>query len=200
MYKKILNIVSNEELINYGNISYVNYYHSSDAIFDTNLPTLVIGYKLAKQIYGGSINILNKIVEEKSKFWTFSMDEKNMDYIKDTKDFIDNGLLNYQSKQKYINFDPLFVNKKQLNDFISFIENKEVKTYKHQTSLYVLVDGIIYGFDMRILEWFYPNNNLLSILSKNNFINDDNSLILSGLVKIYGQNIKNYKKIIIGLI
>lgn len=201
MYKKILNIVSDEQLINFGNIPYVNYYHSSETIFDSNLPTLIIGYKIAKQIYGDSINILNKIVEDKSKYWTFSMDEKNMDYIKDTQDFIKNSLKYYQSKQKYINFDPLFINKKSLNDFITYIESKDIKTYKNNNSLYVMVENVIYGFDVRILDWFYPKNIFIEILSnKNNYTNDDNSFILNNLFKIYGQDIKTYKKIIIGLI
>jgi hypothetical protein len=201
MLSNLANIISDDSLFNYSNIPYINYYSSTDTIIDTKLPTLIIGYKLAKQIYNSGIDILNKVVAPNQKYWTFTAEERNLDYIKDTKHFVDNVIGYYQSNQKYINYDPLFANSKSIYDFIDYIKNKEIKSYKNKYSLYIKTEDTIFGFDMRIIDKYYPNNNLINIISnKSNYYLDDNNLILSSCIKKYGNEISNCKKIIVNLI
>ena len=140
-----------------------------DAVY--NIPTLIVGKKLAESIYGkDKIKILNRNIDSNTS-WTFSKFEKYTIFEEDLKQFRLNLLHNVKSKISYkfysITTNPLLYTKK----LILYIRSRKVtKTiFKLRGHLYIY-DGSnrVLGISLNEIEYFgVKPDKVLSIIRKN---------------------------------
>jgi hypothetical protein len=51
-------------------------------VIDETLPTLIVGWKTVRGIYGNDVSILHKKINERT-YWTFNRRERKIDFEKD---------------------------------------------------------------------------------------------------------------------
>ena len=88
---------------------------------DTNIPTLIIGWGMVKELFPEQ-DILTPIIKENIS-WTFSKREKRYQYEKDIENFINNVVNNINNKINYRFFNFVLATKDKRNKFISYIQS-----------------------------------------------------------------------------
>lgn len=190
--KKIANIITNEiEQVKY-DLKYsediYNILNFSET-FDKSLPTLFIGYTfIDKNVY--KINILEKKYS-KTLWWTFSKEEKLIDYFEILREFEENVLSFYSNLYDYKSFNFLLYPHKTFKDlFILFQDDQKTikKIYLNKRSVYVLFkNNQILGFDLNYF-WYIDKSKtfklLKMILAHKLVINDKTNEILNSYKQI----------------
>lgn len=193
--KKIGNIILNNELINHTKLEYIHYIKMSDAIeygWD-NLPTLIVGWEVVKNIYKNSdkeISILEKELEKSNLYWEFSFLENKPDHVSGIELFSRNIPYYYfNNKYEYINIDPVMNNINEIEKLYSLLPEKFSYVYNYKNEmLYCLNNKNIYGLDLNMFETFgfdktvIINNLMLSI---GNYIQDEDGNKYDEYSKIY---------------
>jgi len=177
----------------------INYYLDYNDIRDNILPTLIIGWRFTKQLFGedNDLTILNKKIKD-NLFWTFSKEEKQIDYDKDIEDF--KNLLPYDfiKKLKYKPVDP-FINKLfSIEDITSYIfyssstgEKRNITSYysNSKNMLYFFYVNSILGFTLESVDFLQINKEkLLNEIKINSqlFITEENKEIEKCFGKLEG--------------
>lgn len=136
---------------------------------NTNLPTLIIGWKNVKDIFGEeNVSILRKNINE-STFWTFDIQERKVDYEVDIDNFesVCLGILN--DRINYIYVDLLHDNRKKVKKIIRKIYNlKNIISFKNDNMFYIFDENLVFGVDLNIVEFLG--------LDKQKIINKINSM------------------------
>lgn len=193
---KLGNIVSEQEIINKDSI--INYYLEYNNIRDNILPTLIVGWKLTKQIFGEeNVSILNKKIKN-NLFWTFSKEEKQIDYDKDLKKFIKLLPFDYIKNLKYRPMD-IFINKLfSIEDIVNYIfyssstgEKRNITSYysNSKNMLYFFYVNSILGFTLESVDFLQINKEkLLNQIKINSqlFITEENKEIEKCFGKLEG--------------
>ena len=122
---------------------------------DTNLPTLVIGWKNIKEIMGDKVSILHKQINNRL-FWTFSPKERKAEYETDL-DFYMTYCYNYFGENiPYVYLD-LIMGKKLINYRIirKILSLKKSTTFISDNNMvYIYGDNIIFGIDLNVVSLF----------------------------------------------
>jgi hypothetical protein len=175
-------IVTNEENItNDQNFNILKY---SDYKKTNEIPTLLIGWSLVKEIFPHS-SILNKKIEE-NIYWTFSPSEKRKIFEDDLKSFIEKSYNDYVKNIEYFNLDPVIYKIENIDEL-----KKKVLTFNN---------CFTYLYSNKIL-YFYFDNKIISVdtdfldfigFDKENFINfvKDNFNVYQNEEKKYKNEIK----------
>lgn len=121
---------------------------------NSDLPTLIIGWDKAKELFKNRISILHRQIDE-NFYWTFSKQERKIDYETDIKKFKHLCYEIFGEELIYVYVDPihnsLSVNKKILKKIYSL---KEIVSYiTDKKMLYILGDNLIFGIDLNITEY-----------------------------------------------
>ena len=196
MIIKLGNIISEQEIINKDDI--INYYLEYNNIRDNILPTLIVGWKLTKQIFGEeNVSILNKKIKN-NLFWTFSKEEKQIDYDKDLKKFIKLLPFDYIKNLKYRPMD-IFINKLfSIEDIVNYIfyssstgEKRNITSYysNSKNMLYFFYVNSILGFTLESVDFLQINKEkLLNQIKINSqlFITEENKEIEKCFGKLEG--------------
>ena len=116
-----------------------------------DLPTLIVGWDITKELMGDKVSILHKKINEKL-YWTFSPKERKVDYDKDIISFKKLCYNNIGNDIPYVYLDilhgKLHINKKiiqkiyTLTDPISYISKNNM--------LYIFGENIMFGVDLNI--------------------------------------------------
>lgn len=145
------NIVSNLEIEKEPNF---NYYRFDSLVgMDDSVPTIFLGYKETKNIYG-KVNPLDKVIEH-NKYWTFARNENQKEMNKDLFNFKILCHKNYVDNYKYIYVSPmhsLSLIKKVIAKITSEIENSLVIIGK-KGMIYIYFDTFIIGLDVETLKF-----------------------------------------------
>lgn len=174
------NIVSNEGLIgvpnNFNFLSMEDYLKS-----DNDLPTLIIGWELAKSNFDKASILKKKITN--NLYWTFSTSEKRGVFEEDLKKFIKRSYDDFIKGIKFLNIDPIIF---KINTTEEFIEK-----------LKSLAGGFAYLYSDKVV-YVYHNFSLFSIdLEQLDFIGFDRKKVLSRMredLKLFdGNEEKNFK-------
>lgn len=193
---KLGNIISEQEIINKDDI--INYYIEYNDIRDNILPTLIVGWKLTKQIFGeNTVSILNKKIKD-NLFWTFNKEERQIDYDKDVEEFINLLPKDFIKNLKYRPMD-LFINKLfSIEDIINYIfyssstgEKRNITSYysNNKDMLYFFYVNSILGFTLESVDFLQINKEkLLNEIKINSqlFITEENKEIEKCFGKLEG--------------
>lgn len=144
---------------------------------DETLPTLVIGWSKAKELFGSDISILHKKINGRLS-WTFDSKERKSDYEIDLDKFKQDCINNFGNNIPYVYLDIIHYKLKVIKKIINKIKNLvDPYTYISDTNmLYIYGENIIFGIDLNVID--YTNiskqkiiNKVLSI--KNNTLIDE---------------------------
>lgn len=139
--------------------------YSKDQSIENDLPTLIIGWELAKDMYGDNVSILHKKIDTKT-FWTFTAKERKVDFEHDLETFKEFCYNTFGDNIPYVYLDLLYgkklVNKRIIKKILSldspyiYISDNDI--------IYIFGDNIIFGVDLNIISYFEGNK--VKILNK----------------------------------
>jgi hypothetical protein len=129
-------------------------YNNIDAI-DNDLPTLIIGWKKVKKLYGDKVSILHKQLNFNT-YWTFSPKERKSEYETDTDSFFTYCYNFFGQNIPYVYLDVL-LGKKRVNLKIikKILTLKNPITYISENNMvYIYGENIIFGLDLNVVKLF----------------------------------------------
>lgn len=140
---------------------------------DFSLPTLIIGWKFYKEIFPeNNTSILNKEVEENLS-WTFTRNEKRVDFDKDIINFIKKVFNSLSEKLPYYFIDVLKINNKsfiKLNEFLSSSEEKHIYICNNSFA-YIYSNHRVIGLDLEDFNYVEELENFNKIIKSNKYNN-----------------------------
>lgn len=143
------------------------------------LPTLVIGFDWVNKHYP-DFDITNKELDT-NLYWTFKKTEKRDKHDEDILWFMNKTYKDLVSKIPYIFIDPIQYQKKKLIKILKKINSViNVTSYQHGQMIYMYGDGVIFGVDLKLLNYMGVNCEKIKTKIKNHskvFLEDDNILI-----------------------
>ena len=173
------NIVSNEEITgipeNFNRLTMADYLKAES----NDLPTLIIGWDLAKTNFNKASILKKKIIG--NLYWTFSTSEKRSIFEEDLKKFIKRSYDDFVKGIKHFNIDPIM---NKINTTEELIEKMKS-----------LAGGFAYLYSDKVV-YVYHNFNLFSIdLEQLDFIGFDRKKVLSKLGEdmVLSNNEKDFK-------
>tara|TARA_R100000908_G_C3754670_1_gene148990 strand:+ start:3412 stop:4011 length:600 start_codon:yes stop_codon:yes gene_type:complete len=144
-----------------------------------NLPTLIVGIDNAKS-YCEKISYLDRKINSNT-FWTFNRLEKRDLFEEDLFYFIK---FSYKHLIKDIQFkfiDIILSDSKKINEVFNEIKlSDNVITYSYENMVYTYINHMIYGFDLRQVEYIGKSKNVFKNKIKdmsNVFLQDEKILI-----------------------
>lgn len=146
---------------------------------DYSLPTLIIGYEIAKKNIEG-FNILKKFYPKNNIYWTFKRTERGVDYESDLEKFYATVIYDYCDKFSYTLIDFYNVNFKVAKKLIEFARSDIDKLIFNENNrfLYVFCEKYktVFGFSLSTSKFFGIQRqkivNLFKGNSHNKFIYD----------------------------
>lgn len=138
---------------------------------DNSLPTLIIGYDIAKKNIEG-FNILKKFYPKNDIYWTFKRTERGVDYETDLKKFYTTVISNYCDKFAYNLIDFYKINFKIARKLIKFAKSDEEKIIFNENNrfLYVFCEkyNTVFGFSLATAKFFgIPCAKILKLFKNN---------------------------------
>lgn len=149
---EIANIVCTD-VINIG--PEFNVVETVDDIIYTNLPTLIIGYETAIEVYGiDNINVLKRNIK-RNLFWTFRRTVERKVYQLDVEEFIRYSYKKAMENINYVDVDVIqHSNKKLYKIAKKILSLKEPICYKSMNNvIYIYSENLIFGMDMNLLDY-----------------------------------------------
>ena len=119
-----------------------------------DLPTLIIGWGITKEIYGDKVSILHKKIDD-NIYWTFDSKERKVDLETDFINF-ENYCYNIIGKNiPYIFVDVIHDKKRKIKKIINKINSlqKPISYLTKNNMLYIYGDNLIFGIDLNILGY-----------------------------------------------
>ena len=101
--------------MNFGNVisktpilieGFINY--GKDDLIDNDLPTLIIGWDLVKEMYDGKVSILHKSINIRT-YWTFNSKERKADFESDIESFKEFCYNSFGDNIPYVYLDILYI-------------------------------------------------------------------------------------------
>lgn len=135
----------------------------TDTYSDSKLPTQIIGWNKAEEIFNDNISILNKVVRP-NVYWTFSPDEKMQDFNEDVSYFINQLYGDYIKQFEYYFIDPVIDNITKLKHIMRFItQDRFGCSYISDDYIYMFCeeDKLILGIDLNYYEKLGMKNDLI---------------------------------------
>lgn len=148
--------------MNFGNVisktpilieGFINY--GKDDLIDNDLPTLIIGWDLVKEMYDGKVSILHKSINIRT-YWTFNSKERKADFESDIESFKEFCYNSFGDNIPYVYLDILYgkknINKKIIKKILTLV--KPYIYLSDNNMIYIFGDNIIFGIDLNILDYF----------------------------------------------
>jgi hypothetical protein len=119
------------------------------------LPTLIIGRKLSKELLGEGISIIHKKVSNKL-FWTFDKTERKSEYESDIEQFKEYCFESFGSNIPYVYLDILYNSRKINYRIIKKILSLKspIVYFSENDMVYIYSENIIFGVDLNVLNYF----------------------------------------------
>ena len=195
MKEKLANIITNSNKITFD--LPVNKCNNMSCR-DNTLPTLIIGYELAKK-YIEDFNILKKYYPNQNIYWTYKRTERGIDYEDDLKSFYTNVITDFCDKTKYTFIDIVNLKYNTAKKLINFIKSDEKKLIFNENNrfLYVYCEKYktVFGFSLSTSIFFGVNTQKIIKILSNNENNDfvyDFTNIPYEVKHIIGEKIDKY--------
>jgi len=163
---KVANIVTNNQLKINNDFNVID---SLDKIIE-NLPTLIIGWDIVKEINPNADYFNRKLSDD--IFWTFYITEQRDLYEEDLYNFKTHSYKNLLLEIKYEYLDFILLTNTEILDKFKEIKLKNNKVLFHINEMvYIYADDVIYGINLDIIKYVNRDVNKLFIYLKS-FIND----------------------------
>lgn len=184
-YANIVNIeINNPVVISFDTnpiFRFIKFYDSYNDIsnLDTRLPTLYVGYKKAKEVFG--VNVLTQKFESLA-WWCPSPEEDSMRFLKGFKEFLSEIALALVKDLQVFRTDPIFgpainsiellqlLNKDEL--LVSYLRNGAFHLYTSGDKV-IILDAVLYqtyGVDVKRLKIYLKENSRHYYDDENNAI------------------------------
>lgn len=194
--KKILaNIVTTSNKINF--VLPVNKCKDMSCV-DNDLPTLIIGYELAKK-YIDNFNILVKYYPKQNVYWTFKRTERGIEYESDILSFYKTVITSFCERIKYNLIDFYKINLRTSIKLVGFAKSKDKKLIYNENNrfLYIFCEkyNMVFGFSLSTSNFFGISPQKIISLFKNNDSNtfiSDFTVIPNDIKYIIGEKIDKY--------
>lgn len=177
---KLGNIIYQEDLVNHEKVDFVNYIKEPIEYqkYQTNLPTLYVGWRFFKESNPNDIiiqpqSILEKKVVTNQLYWEHSFKENKSQHVLGVEMFInDVPYMYFTSKYNYYNIDPVFFQIQNIDDLFNVLPKNIDAYYNYKGEmLYILKDSVIWGIDIKMYEYFeFDIENILFKISKKSTI------------------------------
>lgn len=129
--------------------------YGKDDLIDNDLPTLIIGWDLVKEMYDGKVSILHKSINIRT-YWTFNSKERKADFESDMESFKEFCYNSFGDNIPYVYLDILYgkknINKKIIKKILTLV--KPYIYLSDNNMVYIFGDNIIFGIDLNILDYF----------------------------------------------
>lgn len=165
---------------------------------DNTLPTLIIGYDLAKKNIE-NFNILKKFYPKQNLYWTFRRNERGVDYERDLEAFYTTVITEFCDSIKYILVDIIKINFKKARKCINFAKSDRKKLIFNENNrfLYVFCEefSTVFGFSLSTSKYCGINPKKIMKLFENNPNNEfieDFSDVPYNIKHIIGEKIDKY--------
>jgi len=167
------NIVTNSKI---NQVKYFNYYDSFESI-DNELPTLVIGWELAKKLK--NYDIFNKKISDKL-FWTFNKFEKRSIFDVDLYEFTDYCYNSIICDVKYYFIDNLLLDKKTIYRIVrKILSSGKIISCIIEDMVYIGCDKFIFGLNKNFITYMkYDYDKLIFKIKKHSNVFLTNEEIL----------------------
>lgn len=158
---------------------------------DNELPTLFIGWELAKQNIK-NINILQKKYGKIS--WTFTKRERKCDNDVDIVKFYEECLTIAMEKIKFIHINLLTYNYNKIKKIITYLKNNNIKKYifftKDSNYMFIYSEGYktVFGISLSFCEYINIQKKKIWQMIKNKEVISDTKFIDSDIRRIIGSN------------
>jgi hypothetical protein len=149
---EIANIVCTD-VINVG--PEFNVVKTVDDIIYTNLPTLIIGYETAVDLYGiDNINVLKRNLN-KNIFWTFRRTVERKIYEPDLEDFMRHSYKKAIENINFVDLDVIQFDKSKIYKIVKkILKLKDPISYKNENNvIYIYSGNLIFGVDLNLLAF-----------------------------------------------
>lgn len=167
-------------------LDFINKIYNKDEI-NPNIPTLIIGYKNAKDYCGDNFNILKKQISD-NVYWTFSKTEKRIEYDNDLEEFYRLVFKTIVKNIKYTFFNIFTFSLTKKKSLINFINSKKTKyVYIVDDFIYILHGNKVVGLSLYDIEYLGIERE--KILSR---LKDNKSNIFIENTKFLSYKIKKY--------
>ena len=150
---------------------------------DTSLPTLIIGYNVAKESID-NFTLLRKSYPEQNVWWTYLKTEKRVDYDNDLNNFHNVVVNNISNNVTYSLIDIINLSTEDKeNIWKMLLSNKNKVIYNYYNKflfIYVNEDNIVYGLPLTTCRFLGKDTDkLIKKLNKiesNKFVYDFNNI------------------------
>jgi hypothetical protein len=161
----VANIVSNNKI----NVSEdFNVVKSMDEIIH-GLPTLIIGFDYVNEYYP-DFNILDREIS-KDLYWTFKKTERRDKHEEDLIWFMVNSYNVLLQDISYVFIDPIqYSNKTMLKILRKLNKIKNLVSVQNDEMIYIYGEKIIFGVDLRLLEYMGHKKDRIKTLIKSNCV------------------------------
>jgi hypothetical protein len=170
---KLINLVHATPLVKHDIVDYVNYIqldiNDSDlvntylhSISKSKNPVFIVGYNLAKKIYGIRVNPLDKQIKENDIMWEFAYEENRSDHIEGVFEVINRRIFNIKFHNIQYNLvDPIFSNIRQEHEISKINPIECLYVYKDMVYGFNKEVSTIYGLDLNTFDFFGFNREAL---------------------------------------
>lgn len=144
------NIVCNTKI----EIENFNVFNNLERI-NNELPTLIVGRKLCKELLGEGISIIHKKINTKL-FWTFDKTERKSEFESDLEIFKELCFESFGDNIPYVYLDIIYGSRKINYRIIKKILSlkKPFIYFSENDMVYIYGENIIFGVDLNVLEYF----------------------------------------------
>jgi hypothetical protein len=126
---------------------------SMDDIEHKEIPTLIIGFHIAKEKLGPELDMVER--KEGNVHWTFKKNEKRDLYTQDLNNFIQYAYIKAVDDLTYFYVDPFSLslnNTKRIIEKIKSLGN--IISYLHNDRmLYIYGENIVFGIDLKVIKF-----------------------------------------------
>jgi len=120
------------------------------------LPTLIVGYELVDKLFP-EFDITNISLGD-DMYWTFKRTERRDQYEADLSWFICKAYQTHMKSVSYVFVDTIQYDSKKLWKIVRKIASlSHVITYINEEMVYLYGDGIIFGIDLKLLDYMGLN-------------------------------------------
>jgi len=157
------------------------------------LPTLVVGYVKAKDIYP-DINILEFKYSD-TFFWTYAKEEDRNGYVKGLGKFKEYIRRKFLISTAYKFIDPFELSISQVKDTIRYIMAGPIVTFfPNNRMVYILRGKVIFGIDLEVIKFIGINRNKflnkIKAIKNNTLLNSEIIIEYKDYTNLFGDDIK----------
>ena len=158
-----------------------------------DLPTLIIGKKIAEKIYGKeNIHVLDKHITG-NIYWTFAKLERRNDFERDLADFNKYLMKKMLSNVIYEYVDVFNVTYSKMKNLLNKIDTTKTGVfYVTEKHVYMLLDNVVYGIALNDLDYIGISSekvvNRIKKYNKSNKIITNNYFISKNMRKYMDNN------------